>query len=198
LFRDFGENKAYELLVFLARNFSYKEIRELIEWSSEVVKKLMETSNIKYRPSVSLRHRTLYFLKKPLSEILKEALNIKDRISNELKKIQKDPTYFKALYHTNPIMLDYILAYLLYIKQESATEIAKILKIKHKTTILNVIKKLGLTTLGIVKQKRHINVSKHGLMYAKRLYQKEAEELEKIHQQIIERKITYQQIEVGK
>ncbi|OYT57005.1 MAG: hypothetical protein B6U76_02210 [Desulfurococcales archaeon ex4484_217_2] len=32
-------------------------------------------------------------------------------------------------------------------------------------------------------------------MYAKQLHRKEAEELEKIHQQIVEGKITYQQIE---
>jgi len=190
-----GEEEAHELLEFLAKNFSYKEIEELTGWNKETIKTLLETYSINYKPSISPRHKTLYFLRKPLAEIVNEALNNKAIIAQELRKIQENPTHFRTLYYTNPKKAGLILAYLMYIEQKSTMEIAEILKLKHKTTTLNIAKQLGLTPSGRIKQKKQAKITPHGIAYAQQIAQQEGKHLEKLHQQITEGKITYQQIE---
>ncbi len=195
LVKVLGESKVREILVFLAKNFSFREIRELTGWSNETIRTLLRTFSINYEPSVSPRHKTLHFLKKPLSEILRETLSIGNIIDEVLRKIRENPEYFRTLYFANLVKAGYILAYLLYVKQQTSTEIAKTLKLQHKTTVLNIIKQLGLTPLGLVKQKKYANILEHGIIYAKQIAQNEADKHEEIHKQIVKGKTTYQQIE---
>jgi len=190
-----GEDEAHELLEFLAKNFSYKEIEELTGWNKETIKTLLETYSINYKPSISPRHKTLYFLRIPLAEIVHEALNNKAIIAQELRKIQENPTHFRTLYYTNPKKAGLILAYLMYIEQKSTMEIAETLKLKHKTTTLNIAKQLGLTPPGKVKQKKQAKITQQGIAYAQQIAQQEGKYLEELHQQITEGKTTYQQIE---
>ncbi len=194
LSKTLTESEVQEILAFLAKNFSYKEIEELTGWNKEIIKTLLKLYNINYKPSISPRHKTLYFLKKPLAEIVYEILNSENGIVQEIKKIQQHPEHFKTLYYRGPKRAGYILAYLAYIKHKSSIEVAETLRLKHKTTVLNMFKQLGLVPLGKIKQRKQVKVSQQGIAYAQQIAQEEGGKLEKLHQQIVEEKITYQQI----